>query len=142
MILEKFITYVRVAKPNIAIITNIGMSHIENLKTRENILKAKMEITDFFTEDSVLIVNSDNDLLENIITSKYKLIKTGIDSKADFKACNLKIDENKITFNLIENGNLIKNIIEVNIPGRHNILNSMLAVACAREMGMSYDEIV
>ena len=37
-----------IAKPDIAIITNIGMSHIENLKTRENILKAKMEITDFF----------------------------------------------------------------------------------------------
>ena len=42
------------------------MSHLENLKTRENILKAKMEITDFFIEDSVLIVNSDNDLLEDI----------------------------------------------------------------------------
>ena len=46
------------------------MSHIENLKTRENILKAKMEITRLFYKDNVLIVNSDNDLLENIITSK------------------------------------------------------------------------
>jgi UDP-N-acetylmuramoyl-tripeptide--D-alanyl-D-alanine ligase len=131
-----------VAKPNIAIITNIGMSHIENLKTRENILKAKMEITDYFSGDNVLIINSDNDLLENIVAPNYKLIKTGIDSKADFKASNLKLDENKIRFNLSENGKLAENIIEVNIPVRHNILNSMLAVACAREMGMSYDEIV
>jgi len=129
------------SKPNIAIITNIGMSHIENLKTRENILKAKMEITDFFNKDNVLIVNSDNDLLENIITSSYELIKTGIDSKADYKACNLKIDEQKITFSISDKENLIENIIEVNIPGRHNILNSMLAVACARVMGMSYNEI-
>ena len=129
------------AKPNIAIITNIGMSHLENLKTRENILKAKMEITDFFTGDNVLIVNSDNDLLENISASKYKLIKTGIDSEADFKACNLKIHENKIEFNLMENGNLINKSIKVNVPGRHNVLNSILAVACAREMGMTYDEI-
>ncbi|MBU3111817.1 UDP-N-acetylmuramoyl-tripeptide--D-alanyl-D-alanine ligase [Clostridium lacusfryxellense] len=131
-----------VANPNIAIITNIGMSHIENLKTRENILKAKMEITDYFSGDNVLIINSDNDLLENIVTPKFKLIKTGIDSNADFKACNLKIDENKIIFNLSENGKPVENIIEVNIPGRHNILNSMLAVACARELGMNYDEIV
>ncbi|MFT5871326.1 MAG: UDP-N-acetylmuramoyl-tripeptide--D-alanyl-D-alanine ligase [Clostridium sp.] len=129
-----------VARPSIAIITNIGMSHLENLKTRENILKAKMEITDFFSADSVLIVNSDNDLLENI-TSNYKLIKTGIDSGADFKACDLNIYENKITFTLMENGNLINNIIEVNIPGRHNVLNSMLAVACGRELSMSYEEI-
>ena len=131
-----------VAKPNVAIITNIGMSHIENLKTRENILKAKMEITDYLTQDDVLIVNSDNDLLENIVTPNYKIIKTGIDSKADYKACNLIIDEKKIIFNLSEKGKLVEKNIEVNIPGRHNILNSMLAVACAREMGMSYDEIV
>lgn len=130
-----------VAKPNIALITNIGMSHIENLKTRENILKAKMEITDFFSEDSVLIVNSDNDLLEDIITSDYKLIKTGIDSEADFKACNLNIEEEKITFNLMDEGNLINKSIEVNVPGRHNVLNSLLAVACGRVMDMSYNEI-
>ncbi|MGH4050414.1 MAG: UDP-N-acetylmuramoyl-tripeptide--D-alanyl-D-alanine ligase [Clostridium sp.] len=131
-----------VARPNIAIITNIGMSHIENLKSRENILKAKMEITDFFSLESTLIVNSDNDLLQDIKATDYKLIKTGIDSKADFKACNLQIDEKKITFNLMENENLVDNLVEVNIPGRHNVLNSLLAIACAREMGMKYDEIV
>jgi len=129
-----------VANPDIAIITNIGMSHIENLKTRENILKAKMEITDFFSEDGVLIVNSDNDLLQDI-TSNYRLIKTGIDSLADYTACNLNVLENKITFRIMDNGSLVANTIEVNIPGRHNILNSMLAVACAREMGMTYNEI-
>ena len=130
-----------VARPNIAIITNIGMSHIENLKSRENILKAKMEITDFFDEESVLIVNSDNDLLQDIDTSNYKLIKTGIDSEADFKAYDLNIEEKKITFSIIEESNLINNTIEVDIPGRHNILNSLLAVACGRVMGMNYSEI-
>jgi UDP-N-acetylmuramoyl-tripeptide--D-alanyl-D-alanine ligase len=130
-----------VAKPNVAIITNIGMSHIENLKTRENILKAKMEITDFFAKDNVLIVNSDNDLLQDASTSSYKLIKTGIDSESDLKACNLNIEEKKISFSLMENGNLIKNSIEVDVPGRHNVLNSLLAVACARVMGMNYNEI-
>ena len=130
-----------VAKPSVAIITNIGMSHIENLKTRENILKAKMEITDFFSKDSVLIVNSDNDLLEDVNSSNYKLIKTGIDSKADFKACNLNIDDTKITFGLMDTGNLVNESIEVNVPGRHNVLNSMLAVACGRVLGMNYNEI-
>ncbi|GCD08941.1 UDP-N-acetylmuramoyl-tripeptide--D-alanyl-D-alanine ligase [Clostridium tagluense] len=129
------------SKPNIGIITNIGMSHLENLKTRENILKAKMEITDFFTEDSVLIVNSDNDLLEDVDSSNYKTIKTGIDSRADFKACDLNIFEHKITFAVKEAGILAKDTIEVNVPGRHNVLNSLLAVACGRVLCMSYDEI-
>ncbi|MEK6265084.1 MAG: UDP-N-acetylmuramoyl-tripeptide--D-alanyl-D-alanine ligase [Clostridium sp.] len=130
-----------VARPDIAIITNIGMSHIENLKTRENILKAKMEVTDFFDDDSVLIVNSDNDLLEDTKTSRYKLIKTGIDSRADYGACNVNIYESKITFNILDAGNEIDKVIEVDIPGRHNVLNSLLAVASAREMGMNYNEI-
>ena len=130
-----------VARPDIAIVTNIGMSHIENLKTRENILKAKMEITDFFSRDNVLIVNSDNDLLQDVSSTNYKLIKIGIDSGADFKACDLNIEEEKITFNLLENGKLINESIEVNIPGRHNILNSLLAVACGRVLDMNYNEI-
>lgn len=130
-----------ISKPDIAIITNVGMSHIENLKTRENILKAKMEITDYFNDESILIVNSDNDLLDSIIASKYKLVKTGIDSVADYKACNLNIEEKKISFSLMENEKLINSSIEVNVPGRHNILNSLLAVACGREMGMTYEEI-
>ena len=50
-------TLAKTALPDIAVITNIGLSHIENLKTRENILKEKMEITDFFNEDNELIVN-------------------------------------------------------------------------------------
>ncbi len=130
-----------ISKPDVGIITNIGMSHLEQLKTRENILKAKMEITDFFTTDSALIVNSDNDLLENITTAGHKTIKIGIDSAADYKACNLNVFENKIMFNLIDRGNLITTTIEVGVPGRHNVLNSLLAVACGRTMGLSYDEI-
>lgn len=129
------------ARPHIGIITNVGMSHIENLKTRENILKAKMEITDFFNGDNVLIVNSDNDLLENINSSKFKIIKTGIDSNADFKALDLKVFEKKIIFNILEAGKLIDKTIEVDIPGRHNVLNSLLAVACGRELGMDFNEI-
>jgi len=134
-------TLCEVAKPNISIITNIGMSHLEHLKTRENILKAKMEITDFFTRGNVLIVNSDNDLLEGVASSNYKTIKIGIDSVADFKACDLNIYQDKITFKVIDAGILTENTFEVNIPGRHNVLNSLLAVACGKIMGMSYDEI-
>lgn len=48
-----------IAKPDIGIITNIGTAHIEYLGSRENIFKAKMEITAYFGKDNVLIVNGD-----------------------------------------------------------------------------------
>ena len=51
-----------VARPDVGVITNIGLSHIENLKTQENILKAKMEIATFFNGENTLIVNGEDKL--------------------------------------------------------------------------------
>lgn len=92
----------KAARPDIALMTNIGISHIENLKTRENILKAKLEITDFFDKNSTLIVNEDNDLLSTIHSSKYKVIKAAVDSEGDFKAFNLEVNENGSKFSVRE----------------------------------------
>lgn len=131
----------KVAKPDIAIITNIGLSHIENLKTRENILKAKMEITTLFNENNTLILNGDNDLLNQIYSIEYKIIKIGVEKDYNFKGSRIIINNDNIKFNVVENGAEISNVIEVGIPGKHNVLNSLLAIACARELGLSYEEI-
>jgi UDP-N-acetylmuramoyl-tripeptide--D-alanyl-D-alanine ligase len=56
----------RSAKPDIALITNIGTAHIENLGSREGILKAKMEIAEGLSEEGILVLNADNDLLRTI----------------------------------------------------------------------------
>ena len=55
-----------IAFPDIAAITNIGVAHIEYLKSRENILKEKMCITDFFKDKNSLIVNCENDMLKTV----------------------------------------------------------------------------
>ena len=55
-------TLVEIVKPDIGIITNIGLSHIEHMISQENIFKAKMEITDFFKKKDILIVNYDDKL--------------------------------------------------------------------------------
>lgn len=131
----------KAARPDIALMTNIGISHIENLKTRENILKAKLEITDFFDKNSTLIVNEDNDLLSTIHSSKYKVIKAAVDSEGDFKAFNLEINENGSKFSVREKDGVNFDNIEILVPGKHNVQNAMLAIACGRKMGLTYDEI-
>lgn len=131
----------KVAKPDIGIITNIGLSHIENLKTRDNILKAKMEITSFFNEKNVLIINGDNDMLHNLQGQDYKIIKIGLENDYNFVGSRIIIDNDHIKFNVIENGKETESSIEVGVPGKHNVLNSLLAIAVARELGLTYDEI-
>lgn len=131
----------RVANPDIAIITNVGLSHIENLKTRENILKAKMEITTLFKENNTLIINADNDMLSTVSETSYKTIKIGLENDYNFKGTRIIINNNSIEFKVIENGIEIDKTVKVNIPGKHNILNSLLAIATARELGLTYEEI-
>ena len=52
------------ARPEVAVITNVGISHLEILGSRENIRKAKLEIVDFFRESDTLVINADNDMLD------------------------------------------------------------------------------
>ena len=133
----------RAAKPDIAIITNIGISHIENLKTRENILKAKLEITDYFKEDSILILNADNDMLSTVNEKDkiYKVIKTGIESVSDIKAENLILEEKSVIFDIFKNNKLVFKNFKIELPGKHNISNALLAICCGELFGLTYNEM-
>ncbi len=131
-----------VAKPDIALITNIGITHIENLKTRENILKAKMEITDFFQKNNVLIVNSDNDLLKDLKSDNFSLIKAGIlENSCDYKAFNIELSEEGCKFDIKNKTRIYKNIF-MPIPGIHNVNNAVLAYACADILGVCHEDIL
>ncbi|KOR23960.1 UDP-N-acetylmuramoyl-tripeptide--D-alanyl-D-alanine ligase [Clostridium sp. L74] len=129
------------AKPDIAIITNIGISHIENLGSRENILKAKLEVTDFFDKDNALIINGDNDLLSDFESDKYKVYKIGTENKFDFNGQNLILEEESIEFDILEQEKIAYKGFNVNVPGKHNVLNSLTAIACAKILDMDYEDI-
>ena len=140
--LEEIHRMSKVARPDIALITNIGISHIENLKTRENILKAKMEITDFFTKSNALIVNGDNDLLDTVSSDDYKVIKVGFNnSKGDYFASDISLHEDKVSFKVVDNATKEEEIFEINLPGKHNVWNALLSIACGIELSMNLKEI-
>ena len=69
-----------IAKPTGCVITNIGTSHIGNLGSRENILKAKLEILEGLDKNGFVLINNDNDLLHEWAKKekRYKIMKTGI----------------------------------------------------------------
>ncbi|MGI6730743.1 MAG: UDP-N-acetylmuramoyl-tripeptide--D-alanyl-D-alanine ligase [Anaerovoracaceae bacterium] len=127
-------------RPDIGIITNIGSSHLENLGSRENILKAKMEITDFFNEENILIVNDDQELLSRQYTEgNYRLITTGETGKSSFILSNINdLGEDGIEFMLEHQ--LEAQHYKINIPGRHNAYNAALAIAAAVECGLTQEE--
>lgn len=115
------------AKPTAAIITNIGVSHIENLGSREGILKAKLEILNGLCENAPLILNGDNDLLSQVKSEKHKVYFYGIECKADFKAVNITEENGFTDFTVRYFGNEQK--IRIPVIGIHNVYNALAAFA-------------
>jgi UDP-N-acetylmuramoyl-tripeptide--D-alanyl-D-alanine ligase len=132
-----------VARPDIGIITNIGVSHLEYLITRENILKAKLEITDFFNSSNILIINYDNDLLKTVDSLGCKILKVSTEENyADYKAENIMLNEESIQFKVAQKVGNLSPEFSIAIPGKHNVQNSLLAIACGKELGLSYEEMI
>lgn len=131
-----------IAKPNICIITNIGTSHIGNLGSRENILKAKLEILEG-AKHPTIIVNNDNDLLhkwqeEN--KDKMNIITYGIHEPSDINAKQIMLQEDSSEFIChVENKNVK---IKVPVGGEHFILNSLCAVSIGKILKIETNKIV
>jgi len=129
-----------IAEPGIAMITNIGVSHMESLGSRENIFRAKMEITNHLRSEDVLIINEGEDFLkrENVC-GDYRLISTGSGDGNDIIISEINdrgIDgiEFKLTC-----GSEVQDFI-LPVPGRHNAGNASLAVAAGMELGITMKE--
>lgn len=131
-----------IAKPNICIITNIGTSHIGNLGSRENILKAKLEILEG-TNNPSIIVNNDNDLLhkwqeEN--KNKMNINTYGIYEPSDINAEHIILKEDSSEFTCDIHTENIK--IKVPVGGEHFILNSLCAVSVGKLLEIETDKII
>lgn len=133
----------KVAKPNLAVITNIGTAHIGNLGSRENILKAKLEILEGLQGNSI-VINNDNDMLEKWEKedNKYNKITYGINNKnSEYIATEVKAFAEKSVYTLICKDGTKKQVV-VPVGGEHFVLNSLCAIAVGKYFGMEYDEII
>ena len=134
---------VDIARPDVAVITNIGMSHIENLGSQEGIFQAKMEICDYFTKDHTLIVNGDDKFLWTVRGREaFEVVTFGIENKdCDVVAEaveNLGIDGSRFQVEL--DGSRYEVCIPT--PGVHNIYNALAAICVGRRYGVPMEQII
>lgn len=120
-----------IAKPDYAIITNIGESHIEYLGTREGIATAKLEIVKGMKEDGILVIDGDEPLL-NQMHNQSNVITCGFDAHNDVIIEKVNLGQTQTKFSL-SNGE------QFTIPllGRHHALNASLAFTIAERFGVS-----
>ena len=135
---------VKWVKPDISIITYIGLTHLEQLGSQENIYKAKMEITDFLEKDDLLIINQDSPLLnKNTIVGQYDIISVGSSEDCDYRISDCHdYGQRGIAFKLgfLEDNKTVD--IDLPIPGAHNRYNATLAIAAGEAIGIKPKDAV
>lgn len=130
----------KITRPHIGVITNVGTAHIGKLGSRENILKAKLEILNGMDEEGKLIINNDNDLLHQYYLEENKnCITVGINEKSDFQAKEIKMFESSSEFIISYNNK--EYAITCPVPGHAFIYNSLVAFAVGTLLNITPQKI-
>ena len=129
------------AQPDIAVITNIGSSHLEALGSRENICRAKMEIATGLKDGGTLFLNGDEPLLQGRESERYNVLYFGMkNEECDYFASNIRNTESGLVFDMRTPNGEYKNI-EINLAGAHNVYNAMAAFSIGLKMDMAEESI-
>jgi len=128
------------AKPDVSIITCIGEAHIEELGSRHNISIAKFEITSGLNDEGLFVFHGDEPLLlDRINESKpnFKMISFGDKATNDFYPTSIDVEDSGMTFTIAQSDITFK----LSVLGKHNVMNTLSAIATARHFGVSYENI-
>ncbi len=130
-----------IAQPDIAIVTNIGSSHMGYLGSRENIGRAKLEIVKGLKKGGTLLLNGDDDILRAYRNDDFNPVYIGIDSEADFRAVNIRQSVYQTVFDIQMRMGTVEN---VTIPavGKHNVYAALFAFAVGMRMNISVAHIL
>ncbi len=123
-------------EPDIAVITNIGASHLELLGDLDNVFREKLSIVDGLRKGGLLVINADDPRLSKLRTNKsYRVLTFGI-RRGVIKPENLKWDSNACA-----RFKLGRTEFRLNVPGIHNVYNALAAIAVATSLRMSKSTI-
>lgn len=137
----------KIAKPDVCLITNIGQCHLENLGTRDGILKAKTEIFDFMQEGGQICLNGDDDKLVTIREVRGSIpVFFGCGSNNAVYADNYENrgligSRAQIHMKGIAGHDACSFEAEIPLPGEHMLYNALAATAAGMLFGLTAEEI-
>ncbi|MCG9969077.1 UDP-N-acetylmuramoyl-tripeptide--D-alanyl-D-alanine ligase [Pelotomaculum terephthalicicum JT] len=127
-----------IAKPDIAVVTNIGISHIEQLGSLENIQREKMSITRGMNNNGIVILNGDDPLLaEYKGKMRHKTFFYGLADWCDYRAECVEHGNNSSSFEFVYPEG--RQRVYVPAAGRHNVYNALAALSAACQNGIELD---
>ncbi len=132
----------KMVKPDTCVITNIGECHLEFLKSREGVLRAKSEIFDYLSKNGTVYVNGDDDMLQTIERVKHKKpVRFGMGRQNDYYAEIVKSRGLLGSDIVIHKQEGVSFHAAVHLAGEHMVRNALAATAVGEQYGMSPEEI-
>ena len=127
--------------PAIAVVTNIDREHLDFYKDIDDIKNAFVEFIDRIPFYGLAVLCLDNKFVQDIIPKIKKRYTTyGMSSQADFHVNNISIEGLKSRYKVYRHGKALGEIV-LNLPGIHNVYNSMAGIAVGMELGIPFDII-
>ena len=131
----------KIARPDVCVITNIGYAHLENLGTRDGILKEKSSMTDYMNPKGSVIFNGDDDKLKSYTSRDGRTpVYFGLTASCPFHVENIERKGLKGTYAEFVTPTS-RFHAHISIPGDHMIYNALAGVAVGYALGMNNDEI-
>ena len=130
-------------KPTISVITNIEADHLDHYSGLEEVQSTFVRFANLLPKDGVLVLGADhpnNLILEKEIETDAKVVKYGFSEEAAVRAKNVIVGESSVKFRVYKKGKELGEV-KLNVPGNHNIENSLAAIAVGLEAGLDFNSI-
>ena len=131
---------VRMVRPDVAVVTNIGVAHIENLGSREGICREKMKITDLLPSGGAAVLNGDEPLLRAYAADKhFRSVFYGLGRDCEVTAKDVILGESA-SFTAVFAPSLYGEekevFVQLTVPGEHHVMDALAALAAAAVLGI------
>ena len=124
-----------IVKPDICVVTMIGVAHIEFLKTKENIRDEKLSIVHHMNPEGVLFLNGDDKMLAEVRDKlSVKTLYYGTSEECEYRAENIRIINYRYAYDYVHDNTRIP--VVINALGKHNVINSLIGLAITDYMGL------
>jgi UDP-N-acetylmuramoyl-tripeptide--D-alanyl-D-alanine ligase len=126
--------------PDVALITNVGPAHLENLKDLEGVAKAKGELFKNMPQRAVAVINIDDPYIAHMDVAAEKKVTFGWDAGADVQLCSRTPGLSGQIIELKTGGGIVR--IEFPLPGEHNAIDAVAAAAAAFALNIEISDII
>ena len=125
-----------IARPDVGVVTNVGPTHLEGLKSIEGVAAAKAELLDGLAEGGLAVLNWDDRWVRRMAGwGSYRVVSFGRSKDADLRAVNVRLTSEGVAFTVG------RTAFSIRVPGKHNVHNALAAIAVALRFRLAIEEV-